>query len=76
MSRHFKDVEFGYAKESEILPVIKKYFQDDSIYRLDKNNIFDFKGDDKYIELKSRHNNYSKYPTTMIKCNKIKRASE
>ena len=26
MSRHFKVVEFGYAKESEILPVIKNVF--------------------------------------------------
>ena len=40
MSRHFKDVEFGYNKESEILPVAK--------------------GDDKFIELKLRDNDYFK----------------
>ena len=32
MSKHFKDIEFGYAKVSEILPIIKTYFNDDSIY--------------------------------------------
>ena len=26
MSRHFKDVEFGYDKESEILLVIKNFY--------------------------------------------------
>ena len=73
MFRYFKDVEFGYAKESEILQVIKNDFHDDSIYRLDRNNIFDFIGDDKFIELKLRHNSYSKYSTTMIGYYKIKK---
>ena len=76
MSRHFKDVEFGYAKESELLPVIKKYFYDDSNYRLDENNIFDFIEDNKFIKLKSRHNICSKYATKMIGYSKIQKAVE
>ena len=70
----FKDVDFGFAKENEVLPIIKKTLNDNSICKLDKYDIFDFIGDNKLIELKSRHNNLSKYPTTMIEYNKIKKA--
>ena len=76
MSKLFlKDLEFGNIKEQEILPVLKGFFNDDTITKLDNYNIFDFKGDNKYIELKSRHNNYNKYETTMIGYNKILKAS-
>ena len=71
-----KDYSFGVKKEIELLPIIKNYFNDDSIIQLDRFNIFDFKGDNKYIELKSRNNNYNKYPTTMIGYNKIKKSLE
>jgi hypothetical protein len=77
MSNKFlQDCEFGNIKEQEILPVMKTFFNDDSISKLDKNNIFDFKGDNKYIELKSRHNILTKYPTTMVGYNKILKASQ
>ena len=76
MSRFLKDIEFGFTKECEVLPIIKKTLNDNSICKLDKNNVFDFIGDNKLIELKSRHNIFSKYPTTMIGYNKIKEASK
>ena len=73
MSRFLKDYDFGCIKENEVLPIIKKILNDNSICKLDRNNIFYFIGDNKLIELKSRHNNYSKYLTTMIGYNKIKK---
>ena len=77
MSNKFiKDFEFGILNENIILPRLKEFFNDDSIYKLDNNNIFDFQGDNKYIELKSRHNILKKYPTTMIGYNKVLKASQ
>ena len=76
MFKFHKDLEFGFLKENEILPVIKDFFNDETIQKLDKYNTFDFKGDNKYIELKSRNNSYNKYPKTMIGYNKIKKALE
>ena len=75
MSKFLKDFEFGNLRELEVLPILKTFFNDDTIIKLDKHNVFDFKGDNKYIELKSRHNRYNKYPTTMIGLNKIMKAS-
>ena len=71
-----KDYTFGLKKEIELLPTIRTFFNDETITQLDRLNVFDYKGDNKYIELKSRNNNYNKYPTTMIGYNKIKRALE
>jgi hypothetical protein len=71
-----KDYSFGVQKEVELLPILRKFFSDDTIIQLDRHNIFDYKGDNKYIELKSRNNSYNKYPTTMIGYNKIKKALE
>ena len=77
MSKIFKDIEFGLIKERELLPILKNYFNDDTIIKLDKNNVFDFKGDKSgYIELKSRHCIMNKYPTTMVGYNKIIKAKE
>ena len=53
-------INFGLQKEIELLPTLKSYFKDDTIDRLDKNNIFDYVGNNKFIELKSRNNNYNK----------------
>jgi len=71
-----KDYSFGVQKEVELLPILRKFFSDETIIQLDRHNIFDYKGDNKYIELKSRNNSYNKYPTTMIGYNKIKKALE
>ena len=50
-------------------------FNDETIDRLAKNNVFNYVGNIKFIELKSRNNNNSKYPITMIGYNKIIKAS-
>ena len=71
----YKDFEFGLLKENEIMPILKNYFNDDTICKLNRTNTFDFKGDNKYIELKSRNNDLNKYPTTMVGYNKILKAS-
>ena len=76
MSRFVKDFDFGFAKENEVLSFIKNILNNNSICKLDINNIFDFIGDHKLNELKSRHINFSKYPSLMIGYNKIKKASE
>jgi len=75
MSKFLKDLKFGLNKEMQLLPILKEYLKDETIYKLENSNVFDFKGDNKFIELKSRNNNYDKYPTTMIGINKILRAS-
>ena len=48
---------FGLQKEIELLPTLKSYFKDEILDRLDKNNEFDYVGNRKFIELKSRNNN-------------------
>ena len=73
--KYYKDLQYGLLKENELLPVLKNYFNDDSIQKLNKYNTFDFKGDNKFIELKSRNNELNQYPTTMIGFNKINKAS-
>jgi hypothetical protein len=75
MSKFLKDLKFGLNKEMQLLPILKEYLKDETIYKLENSNVFDFKGDNKFIELKSRNNNYDKYPTTMIGINKVLRAS-
>ena len=76
MFKKINDYNFGINKELQLLPTIKQFLNDNTIYKLENSNEFDFKGDNKYIELKSRNNNYNKYPTTMIGYNKIKKALE
>ena len=75
MSKFLKDLKFGLNKEMQLLPILKEYLKDETIYKLENSNVFDFKGDNKFIELKSRNNNYDKYTTTMIGINKVLRAS-
>jgi hypothetical protein len=72
----FRDLEYGLKKEIELLPFLQNYFNDNSITKLNKMNCFDFIGNQKFIELKARNNNYNKYESTMIGYNKIKKASE
>ena len=68
------DINFELQKEIELLPMLKTYFNDETINRLGKNNVFDYIGNNKYIKLKSRSNNCNKYPTTMRGYNKIIKA--
>jgi len=71
-----KDYNFGIKKEKELKPKIEEFFKIDLIKTIGKYNLFDFTGKDTYIELKSRKNTKEQYPTTIIGCNKIKKADE
>ena len=52
MSKFLKDLKFGLNKEMQLLPILKEYLKDETIYKLENSNVFDFKGDNKFIELK------------------------
>ena len=77
MSKNYLiDYNFGLQCENNIINTLQNYFNDDSITKLNRYSTFDFKGNQKYIELKTRRVNYSKYPTTMTGYNKIMKALE
>ena len=63
--------QYGKAKEVEILPTIKAFFKRDIQQYSKQYDDFDFYDEECEYELKSRTNNYSKYPTTMITLNKV-----
>ena len=65
------DENFGFIKEDECYNILKAFF-DNTLQKVDNRyNLFDFIGEECYIELKSRRNTHNKYPDTMIGCNKI-----
>jgi len=72
--KYSNDINLGSQNELDMLPFFKNAFNDESIEMLDKYNNFDYKGDNKYIELKTRRNAKNTYPTTMIGKNKIDKA--
>jgi hypothetical protein len=63
----------GLQSEKEILPIIQKYFDDDITPTTATYDRHDYKGTNYYYELKTRTNEYSKYPTTMISLLKTKK---
>ena len=71
-----KDIEFGKAKEKELLPRLRERF--DMTLEVDT---FEYAGLD-YLgkawcgELKSRRNSLKAYPTTMIGANKLEEAKK
>lgn len=71
MERRLKDLEYGTKKEVELLSTFKKIFNCDNLELAPKNYEFDYINNKLQIELKSRFNEYKKYPTTMIGKNKI-----
>ena len=73
--KYLNDYNYGYQNEQALLNLIRSHFNED-IVKLNRYNIFDFQGDNKFIELKSRNNEKNKYLTTMIGYNKIMKASE
>jgi hypothetical protein len=68
MISQFKvDFTFGKQSEEEVLPIIRKYFNDDTIqHTTDKFCKFDYFGDNTLFELKSRNLRYNTYKTTLI----------
>ena len=71
-----KDLEFGIKKEIELLETFKNFFNCNELLMTDKNYPFDYINNKLQIELKSRNNSYSKYPSTMIGKNKIEFANK
>jgi hypothetical protein len=65
------DYNTGSIHEKVMLPKLIEYFNDATLQLTSKTCIFDFKGDNKFIELKKRTFNSDKYPDTMIGLNKI-----
>ena len=71
MSYNQNDIAFGINNENELLEVLKIKFGDNITKTKGKYNSFDFEGNDKFIELKTRRNKSNQYPTTMIGHRKI-----
>jgi hypothetical protein len=69
-----KDLHFGKEKETELLPIIQRHLTDDTFMKIkNEYSTFDFVNDSRtiYVELKSRRNEYNKYPTSIVGYNKI-----
>ena len=65
-----RDLEFGFQKEDDLFSKIKDKYGE-NICKTANNCRVDYESEDVLIELKSRRNTYSKYPTTMISKSKI-----
>lgn len=69
-----EDLEWGHFNEKKVLKWLNENQYSDDIFKLYKNEKkqVDFKNTKIIGELKSRTNNYSRYPTTFFGYNKIK----
>ncbi len=65
-----RDLDFGFKQEDDLFSRIKDKYGE-KVCKTEKNCRVDYESDDVLIELKSRRNTYSKYPTTMISKSKI-----
>ena len=77
------DFNLGESSELSLLPVLKKYFNDDNIIRTNRYDTFDYTNNNNIlIELKTRTNTKDKYEDTMIniakvnKCKKLSKTNE
>lgn len=70
-----RDHLFGINKENELFDIIKTEVCT-SLKKTKPGSVFDYEGDNVYVELKSRRNPKDQYADTMIGANKIKHASE
>jgi hypothetical protein len=66
------DYEFGKKQELSILEIINEKFKDNIELVKYEYSTYDYKGDKRHYELKSRNNTYNKFPTTLIPASKIK----
>ena len=66
------DKKLGDSEEDRIIKIIEKKWNT-KLIKNGESSIIDFtaENDEYSVELKSRRNNYAKYPTTMIGNNKI-----
>ena len=65
-----RDLDYGFKAEDDLFSKIKENYGE-NICKTAKNCRVDYESEDVLIELKSRRNTYSKYPTTMISKSKI-----
>ena len=72
-SRLLEDIEKGSKEEIRVKPILEKHFNL-SLTKTKQNNVFDYENESNLFELKSRNNEYSKYPDTMIGTNKVEYA--
>jgi len=66
-----QNCEFGKINEEKHFDIIKRAFDRNLIKSNNRYDKFDYYSDDTLVELKSRNNEYNKYPTTMIGIVKI-----
>jgi uncharacterized protein with von Willebrand factor type A (vWA) domain len=66
-----EDYKFGTAEEEKHLETLRRFFKRDIKKSEDRYSKQDYYDDLYNYEMKSRTNNYSKYPTTMITEDKI-----
>jgi len=71
-----RDYKAGIIEQSKLLPVIKNYFNKDIKEIENRYSTFDYECNECYYELKTRTNNYKKYPTTLIGRNKIEASKD
>jgi hypothetical protein len=72
-SNVIKRCEFGKKSEEETLPIIRRFFKDETIEPTKKHfDKWDYTSQSKNYELKTRTCKYSEYPTTMITQDKCK----
>jgi len=71
MKSFHKDLQKGKEDEITVLPIICKYFNREIKQLKEKYSKYDFEDDIYKYELKSRNNNYSKFPTTLIPADKL-----
>ena len=62
--KYLNDYNYGNKNEEALIHVIRSHFNED-ILKLDRYNIFDYQGNNKFIELKSRNNEKNKYLSTI-----------
>ena len=68
--------EYGIKAENKLLVPLQRFFKDDSILPMPDGSKFDFTGEGKFIELKSRTCKRATYETTCIGVTKIDYAEQ
>lgn len=71
MKSYYVDYNKGSSDEIVVLPIINKYFNRNIKKTEGRYNKFDFEDDEYKYEMKSRNNNYSTFPTTLIPEDKL-----
>lgn len=66
------DYKFGIKNENNIVEILNKVFDEEFTKTTDRYAPYDFRGSKgTIIEMKSRRNTYSQYPTTIVPVHKI-----